>query len=163
LLEIVEALIVGNQRKTLSGLARLLQRSVDPKALADFFRESPWTVALSDKPRQKFMLAKVLELAQAAGIALKILVSLDKKGKATRHLDAVDYHHNHMESSRRHPSWSNGYVYVELHVQVGPFGFLFDTRLYLREKKIRQLNRERSKDKRLSYCSKYTLVREMLL
>jgi len=52
---------------------------------------------------------------------------------------------------------------AELHVQVGPFGFLFDTRLYLREKKIRQLNWERSKDKRLSYCSKYTLVREMLL
>jgi hypothetical protein len=167
LLEIVDALIVSNQRKTLSGLRRLLHRSVDPKALADFFRESPWTVDLIDKPRQRFMLAKVLELARATGLEPKILVSLDdslgKKGKATRRLDAVDYHHNHTESSRTRPSWNNGYVYVELHVQVGPFGFLFDTRLYLREKKIRQLNRKRSKDKRLRYRSKYHLAREMLL
>jgi len=52
---------------------------------------------------------------------------------------------------------------VELHVQLGPFGFLYDTRLYLREKKVRQLNRSRSQEKRLSYRSKYNLVREMLL
>lgn len=167
LLQIVDALIVCNRRKTLSGLSRLLHRSVDPKALADFFRESPWTVDLINKPRQRFMLAKVLELAQAAGIQLKLLVSLDdslgKKGKATKHLEAVDYHHHHTESTRQRPSWCNGYVYVELHVQIGPFGFLFDTRLYLREKKVRHLNRTRSKEKRLRYRSKYHLAREMLL
>jgi hypothetical protein len=167
LLEIVDALIVCNQRKTLSGLSRLLHRSVDSKALADFFRESPWTVDLINKPRQQFMLAKVLEVARAAGLEPKILISLDdslgKKGKATRHLDAVDHHHNHSESSRKRQSWNNGYVYVELHVQIGPFGFLFDTRLYLREKKVRQLNRARAKEKRLRYRSKYHLARELLL
>jgi hypothetical protein len=52
---------------------------------------------------------------------------------------------------------------VELHVQIGPLGFLFDTRLYLREKKVRHLNRQRAKHKRLSYRSKYNLAREMLL
>ncbi len=167
LLEIVDTLIVCNQRKTLSGLSRLLHHSVDPKALADFFRESPWSIDQISQPRKKFMLAKVLELAQAAGIVLKIMVSLDdslgKKGKATKHLDAVDHHHNHTESTRKRQAWSNGYVYVELHVQIGPFGFLFDTRLYLREKKVRKLNRSRGKEKRLSYRSKYNLAREMLL
>ena len=167
LLEIVDALIVCNQRKTLSGLSRLLHHSVDPKALADFFRESPWTVDLISQPRKKFMLAKILELAQATGIVPKIMVSLDdslgKKGKATKHLEAVDHHHNHTESTRKRQSWSNGFVYVELHVQIGPFGFLFDTRLYLREKKVRQLNRQRAKEKHLSYRSKYNLAREMLL
>lgn len=54
-------------------------------------------------------------------------------------------------------------MYVELHLQIGPFGFLFDTRLYLQEKKVRQLNRSRPKEKRLSYRSKYNLEREMLL
>ncbi len=54
-------------------------------------------------------------------------------------------------------------MYVELHVQIGPFGFLFDTRLYLREKKVRKLNRSCGKEKRLSYRSKYNLAREMLL
>jgi len=33
----------------------------------------------------------------------------------------------------------------------------------LREKKVRQLNRQRAKEKRLSYRSKYNLAREMLL
>jgi hypothetical protein len=167
LLQIVDALLVCNQRKTLSNLSRLLHLAPDPKALADFFRESPWTVDLIGQPRKQFMVCKLLELATQAGVPLQILVSLDdslgKKGKATKHLEAVDYHHNHTESTRKRQSWCNGYVYVELHLQIGPFGFLFDTQLYLREKKVRQLNRQRSKDKRLSYRSKYHLAREMLL
>jgi hypothetical protein len=167
LLQIVDAMIVCNQRKTLSNLSRLLHLAPDPKALADFFRESPWTVDLIGQPRKQFMVCKLLELASKAGLPLTILASLDdslgKKGKATKHLEAVDYHHNHTESTRKRQSWCNGYVYVELHLQIGPFGFLFDTRLYLRAKKVRQLNRERSKDKRLSYRSKYHLAREMLL
>jgi len=167
LLQIVDALIVCNQRKTLSDLARVLHLAPDPKSLADFFRESPWTVDLIGQPRKQFMVCKLLELASRAGLPLTILASLDdslgKKGKATKHLEAVDYHHNHTESTRKRQSWCNGYVYVELHLQIGPFGFLFDTRLYLREKKVRQLNRGRSLEKRLAYRSKYHLAREMLL
>jgi hypothetical protein len=110
---------------------------------------------------------KLLELAAKAGLEAKILVSLDdslgKKGKATKHLQAVDYHHNHSESTKKRQVWSNGYVYVEMHLQVGPFGFLFDTRLYLRAKKVRHLNRARTKENRLGYRSKYNLAREMLL
>lgn len=167
LLQVVDALIVCNQRKTLSDLARLFHISLDPKVLADFFRESPWTVDLIGKPRKKFMLMKALELASQAGLPLKIMAGLDdslgKKGKATKSLQAVDYHHNHNESTRKRQSWSNGYVYVELHLQIGPFSFLFDTRLYLREKKVRHLNRERSQENQLHYRSKYNLAREMLI
>jgi hypothetical protein len=160
-------MITCNQRKTLSDLARLFHLTPDPKTLADFFRESPWTVDLVGEPRKQFMLQKCLELAAKAGMELKILASLDdslgKKGKATQHLEAVDYYHNHTESSKKRQSWSNGYVYVELHLKIGPFGFLFDTRVYLREKKVRRLNRRRSKENRLSYRSKYNLDGEMLL
>ena len=167
LLQIVDALIASNQRKTLSDLSRLLKDAPDPKALADFFRESPWTVDLIGKPRKKFMLLKALELARKIGIPLKVMVGLDdslgKKGKATQHLQAVDYHHNHNESTKHRQAWSNGYVYVEMHVQIGAFSFLFDTQIYLREKKVRHLNRKRSKDKRLHYRSKYNLAREMLM
>jgi len=167
LLQVVDALIVCNQRKTLSDLSRLFKTSLDPKALADFFRESPWTVDLIGKPRKKFMLMKALELASKAGLPLKIMAGLDdslgKKGKATKSLQAVDYHHNHNESSKNRHSWCNGYVYVELHIQIGSFSFLFDTRLYLREKKVRHLNRERSKENHLHYRSKYNLAREMLV
>lgn len=167
LLEIVDALLVCNQRKTLSELSRLLHLAPDPKALADFFRESPWTVDLISQPRKKFMVCKLLELAAKAGLEMKILASLDdslgKKGKATKRLQAVDYHHNHTESTKKRQAWCNGYVYVELHLQIGPLGFLFDTRLYLREKKVRHLNRTRTKENRLAYRSKYNLAREMLL
>jgi hypothetical protein len=167
LLEIVDALLVCNQRKTLSDLSRVLHVAPDPKVLADFFRESPWTVDLISQPRKKFMMLKLLELAAQAGLEPKILVSIDdslgKKGKATKHLQAVDYHHNHTESTKKRQAWSNGYVYVEMHLQIGPFGFLFDTRLYLRAKKVRHLNRVRTKENRLAYRSKYNLAREMLL
>jgi hypothetical protein len=123
-------------------------------------------VDLLGKPRKKFMLLKALELANRAGLPLTIMAGLDdslgKKGKATKSLQAVDIHHNHNESNRKRQAWCNGYVYVELHIQIGPFSFLFDTRLYLREQKVRQLNRERSQDHRLHYRSKYNLAREML-
>jgi hypothetical protein len=82
----------------------LVHQAGDSKVLADFFRDSPWTVELINKPSQKFMLAQVLELAAKAGMAPKIRVSLEdspgRKGKAAKHLDAVDYHHNHIESNR---------------------------------------------------------------
>ena len=166
LLEIVDALLVCNERKTLSDLTRVLHVAPDPKVLADFFRESPWTVDLIGQPRKKFMVLKLLEMAAKAGLELKILASLDdslgKKGKATKHLQAVDYHHNHTESTKKRQAWSNGYVYVELHLQIGPLGFLFDTRLYLRAKKVRHLNRTRTKENRLAYRSKYNLARDML-
>jgi len=74
--------------------------------------------------------------------------SLGKKDRATRHLEVVDYHYNHTESSRKKPTYANGYVYMEVHIQIGPLGFLFDTRVYLREKKVRRLNRGRTSEQR---------------
>jgi len=166
LLQIVDALLVSNERKTLSDLSRLFKEMPDAKNLADFFRESPWTVDLIGKPRKKFMLQAALDLARKAGFPLEVVVGIDdslgKKGKATKHLQAVDYHHNHNESTKNRQAWNNGYVYVEAHVQIGPFSFLFDTQIYLREKKVRHLNRKRSKDKRVKYRSKYNLANAML-
>lgn len=166
LIQLLDALLVSQGRKTLSDLYRLWIGKLDPKSAADFFRESPWKVAAVSKPRKQFMVKKLLEFARRLGIELVILISVDdslgKKGKATRHLQAVDYHHNHSESSRRKQVYTNGYVYVEVHVQIGPIGFLFDTRLYQREKKVRQLNREREAGRRRHYRSKYNLARSML-
>ncbi|RPI34672.1 MAG: transposase, partial [Chloroflexota bacterium] len=131
-----------------------------------FFRESPWKAEDISGPRKRFMVKKFLELARQMGIELVILIGVDdslgKKGKATRHLQAVDFHHNHTESTGKKQVYTNGYVYVEVHVQIGPIGFLFDTRLYQREKKVRLLNRERESGHRLHYRSKYHLARNML-
>jgi hypothetical protein len=167
LIQLVDALLVCDSHKTLTNLYRQLAVPRDPKTAADFFRESPWQVIAISGPRKRWMLLKFLELAGKLNLAPVILASLDdslgKKHKDTRHLEAVSFHHNHTDSTRKKQVYSNGYVYVELHIQIGPIGFLFDTRLYLREKTVRQINRHRSADKRLHFRSKYTLAREMLV
>lgn len=167
LTQLVDALLVCNSRKTLTNLYRQLAAQPDPKTAADFFRESPWQVSDISGPRKRWMLIKLLELARQLNLASVIQVSVDdslgQKHKDTRHLEAVSFHHNHSDSTRKKQVFSNGYVYVEVHIQLGPLGFLFDTRLYLREKTIRQLNRQRAPQQRLPFRSKYALAREMLL
>ena len=167
LIQMVDALLVSNETKTISGLYRLVKGQPDPKSGADFLRESPWEPADIGSARKRWMMNMFLELASKVNMAFEIFISIDdslgKKGKATKHLEAVDYQHNHTESSRKKQTYTNGYVYVEVHVQIGPFGFLFDTRLYLREKTVRRLNRKRSVEKRLHFRTKYALAREMLV
>ena len=167
LIQLVDALLVSNETKTISGLYRLLKGQPDPKSGADFFRESPWQAEDIGSARKRWMVKTFLELASKVNTIFEIFISIDdslgKKGKATRHLEAVDHQHNHTESSRKKQVYSNGFVYVEVHLQIGPFGFLFDTRLYLREKTVRRLNRKRSPERRLRFRTKYALAREMLV
>jgi hypothetical protein len=116
LLRLIDSLLVSEGRKTLSHLYRLLLGEPEPKTAADFFRESPWEVEAISRPRKQFMLKKLLEFARQLGIELVMLIGVDdslgRKGKATRHLQAVDFHHNHTESSGRKQVYTNGYVYV---------------------------------------------------
>jgi hypothetical protein len=167
LIQMVDALLTSNDTKTISGLYRLVKGQPDPKSGADFLRESPWEPEEIGGPRKRWMVKTFLELAGKVNVAFDIFISIDdslgKKGKATKHLDAVDYHHNHSESSQKKQVYTNGYVYVEVHLHLGPFGFLFDTRLFLREKTVRRLNRERAAEKRLHYRTKYALARAMLV
>lgn len=167
LIQMVDALLTSNETKTISGLYRLLKGQPDPKSGADFLRESPWGPEDIGSARKRWMMNTFLELASKVNVAFEIFISVDdslgKKGKATKHLEAVDYQHNHTESTRKKQAYSNGYVYVEVHVQIGPFGFLFDTTLYLREKTVRRLNRKRSPETRLRFRTKYALARQMLV
>ena len=167
LIQMVDALLTSNETKTISGLYRLLKSQPDPKSGADFLRESPWEPEDIGSARKRWMVKTFLELASKMHLTFEIFISIDdslgKKGKATKHLEAVDYQHNHTESSRKKQTYTNGYVYVEVHVQIGALGFLFDTRLYLREKTIRRLNRKRSPEKRLRFRTKYALARQMLV
>lgn len=167
LLQLVDALLVSNDTKTISGLYRLLKWQPDPKNGADFLRESTWEAEQVNSARKRWMVNKFLELAGKLKISFEIFIGIDdslgKKGKATKHLDAVDIQHNHNEGSRKKQAYTNGYVYVEIHLQIGPIGFLYDTRLYLREKTVRRLNRERGTEQRLHYRTKYRLAREMLM
>lgn len=106
---------------------------LDPKAAPDFFRESPWKVEAISGPRKRWMLKKILEIARQLGIELVILIGIDDSLGIS--IDTRKW------STHIHPPCANGYVYVEVHIQIGPLGFLFDARLYQREKMGRQLNR----------------------
>jgi len=167
LIRLADVLMVCDSRKTLSNLYRQFVEELDPKTAADFLRESPWAAGEVNQARQRFMLTQFLKLAERLGASVPLWVSVDdslgKKDKATRRLEAVDFQHNHTESTSKKQVYSNGFVYVEVHVHIGPVGFTFGTRLYLRERTVRRLNRQREKDQRLHYRSKYALAREMLL
>ena len=165
LLNLVDAMLVCPGKKTLSNLYRQISSEPDPKAAADFFRESPWEREDIGVGRKQAMLLQFLALAEKLRLT-KILISVDdstgKKDKATRSLEAVCYHHDHNEGSKSKPKFVNGFVYVEVHIQIGPIGFSWDLRLYLRERVVRKLNRQRDPEQRLHYRSKYALAHSML-
>jgi hypothetical protein len=58
LLQMVDALLVSNDTKTISGLYRLLKGQPDPKTGADFLRESPWEPQDVSSPRKRWMVNK---------------------------------------------------------------------------------------------------------
>jgi len=171
LLQVLDGLLMCNGRKTISNLYRQHASQPDPKTGADFFRESPWDEVGMGRQRKQKLMVQLLGIGQKLGLGKVIKIGIDdslgKKGKATKHLEAVDIQHNHSESSGKKQVYSNGYVYVAVHVHFGPFGFTFDLRLYLRAGTVRRLNRERQKSNRglarLPYRSKYALVHEMLV
>lgn len=170
LLRVLDGLLMSEKRKTLSDLYRQQVSRPDPKSGADFFRESTWDEVDLGQRRKRHLLQQILQIGQQLGVLKVVKVSLDdslgKKGKATKHLDVVDQQHNHGESHGKRQVYSNGYVYVALHVQFGPVGFTFDMRLYLRAATVRRLNRERRKEHpelpAVPYCSKMSLAQAML-
>jgi hypothetical protein len=132
LTQILDALLVCDNKKTLTNLSRQLEVEVDPKNAADFFRESTWQSQAISSPRKRFMLALLLGAAKALKLGVPLLIAIDdslgEKDQATRHLQTVAFHHNQTDGSRKKPAYTNGYVYVEVHLQMGPLGFTFDLR-----------------------------------
>jgi hypothetical protein len=167
----LDGLLMCERRKTISHVYRQHASHPDPKAGADFFRESRWDEKNVSRQRKQKLLIEMLKIGQQLGLTKEIKVSIDdslgKKGKATKHLEVVDIQHNHSESSGKRQVYNNGYVYVVVHIHLGPFGFTFDLRIFLRAGTVRRLNRVRQKENpgaaRIPFRSKYTLVHEMLI
>lgn len=170
LLRVLDGMLMSEKRKTISDLYRQQVSRPDPKSGADFFCESTWDEVDLSQRRKRHLLQQLLQIGQQLGVLKVVKVSLDdslgKKGKATKHLDVVDHQHNHSESHGKRQVYSNGYVYVALHVQLGPVGFTFDIRLYLRAATVRRLNRQRQKEHpelpSVPYRSKMSLAQAML-
>ena len=89
--------------------------------------------------------------------------SLTEKDKGTTPLEAVDWHHDHTKSSGQKQVYTNGTQHVEVRIQLGNQAYVYDWGLYLREKTVRRLNRKRDKEQRLSFRTKYRIVRAILV
>src|SRR5258708_32750573 len=75
-LRLVEAVIVGEGRKTLAELYRLWVDAPDVSAASDFLRSSPWDEQQGEYQVQVFIINDLITQAQARGQALVLWVSL---------------------------------------------------------------------------------------
>src|SRR5579859_4689468 len=77
MLRLVEAVIVGEGRKTLAELYLLWVDAPDVSAASDFLRVSPWDEQQGEQQVQVFIIEDLLSQAQARGQLAVLWVSLD--------------------------------------------------------------------------------------
>src|SRR5919202_4535880 len=115
LLTLTDTLLVCQSRKTLAALRRELVEGPDDSNMADCLRISPWTAHTVRQALGTFMVRWAIQQAERAGAPKRIYVNLDAsiaaKHKATRHLEGVDWHYDHLESTKRKPRYKNGRTY----------------------------------------------------
>ena len=166
-LHLADALVVSEARhKTVASLYRLIVEAPDPSNGADTLRISPWTAESLRAPLRHFIVADLVAYAHQSNqwtLYVSLDDSLDEKDKGTRHLEAVEYHHDHTKSQgKKKPYYTNGAVHVEVRLALGTRSYAYDWRLYLRERTVRRLNRTRSPEQRLHFRKTTTLAQAML-
>ena len=166
-LRMTDSLIVSEARhKTIASLYRLIVDAPHASNGADNLRISPYTAEDFRSRQRQFVVKEMTEHAQKTGnwaVTVSIDDSLSAKDKNTpRHLEAVDFHHDHTKSGPRRQRYTNGVVHVEVRIQSDEFAYVFDWRLFLRERTVRRLNRTRPPAQRVRYRKKGSLAQEML-
>src|SRR5438552_2187745 len=96
-------------------------------------------------------------------LSVSLADSLGEKDTGTRHLEAVEYHHDHTKSQGpKKPAYPNGAVHVEVRLALGERAYAYDWRLYLRETTVRRRNRHRAPAQRLRLRKQTIFAHEML-
>jgi hypothetical protein len=166
LLQLVDGLLVCDESKTLAALQRQFLDSTDPSNWADFLRISPWSAAEARTALRRHQVQWLVAEAQRRGFPKVLYVNLDdslgKKDKQTSQVEPVDWFHDHNESTPRQPRYHKAFCYLECTLRAGDLTATVDLRLYLREKTVRRLNRQRPAEHRLSFRSKFRLARDLL-
>jgi hypothetical protein len=166
ILNLADALLVCEDEKTLAALQRQFIEAPDASNMADFLRISPWSAEEVRVALRVNQVAWLMAHAESLGLPQVLYVNLDdslgEKDKATRHLEPVDWFHDHTESSKRKPVFKNAFCYLECTLCIGKIVVTVDARLYLRERTVRRLNRHRTASQRIPFRSKNRLARRML-
>jgi hypothetical protein len=159
------AIVCEAPHKTLTTLYELIVDAPHPSNAADCLRISPWSAAELREPLREFTIGDLMQAANP-GDGQPLFVSIDdsltEKGKGTTCLEAVDWHHDHTKSQGKKQAYTNGTQHIEVRIQLGNQAYVYDWGLYLRQKTVRRLNRKRVQDQRLSFRSKYRIVRAIL-
>lgn len=167
LVNMADALLVCEDKKTLAALQRQFVEAPDASNMADFLRISPWSAqAVRHALRAyqvRWLIAEAERVAAPQVVYINIDDSLGEKDKQTRHLEPVAWHYDHSESTKTKPRYKNGFCYVVCTMRVGSNVATIDLQLYLREKTVRRLNRQRAKADRLPFRTKYRIARQILL
>jgi len=166
LLNLADALLVCEDHKTLAALQRQFLDAPDPSNMADFLRISPWQAQDVRAALRSNQVCWALKEAERRGLPKIITINIDdslgEKDKATRHLEPVDFFHDHSESTKTKPIFKNAFCYLECTLTIGSIVVTVDLRLYLREKTVRRLNRHRPAEERLPFRSKNHLAVSIL-
>lgn len=166
MLNMADALLVCEDTKTLAALQRQFVQAPDASNMADFLRISPWRVNSVRDALRQHQISRLLREAKNSNVPQVIYINIDdslgEKDQATRHIQAVDWHYDHSESTKSKPRYKNAFCYLVCTMRVGKQIATVDMRLYLREKTVRRLNRKREKKNRLHFRSKYRIARTIL-
>lgn len=166
ILNLADALLVCEDEKTLAALQRQFLEAPDASNWADFLRVSPWCAEEVRSALCRQQVWWVLTQAERLGLPKVMYINLDdslgEKDKATRHLEPVDWFHDHSESTKSRPKFKNAFCYLIATVRIGQIVVTVDLRLYLREKTVRRLNRHRQAGQRIPFRSKNSLAKGIL-
>ena len=167
ILNLADALLVCEDKKTLAALQRQFVEAPDASNMADFLRISPWRAEDIRARLRAHQVAWLIAEAERTGSPKVLYINIDdslgEKDKGTRRLEPVDWFFDHSESTKSKPRFKNAFCYVVCTMRAGQNVATVDVQLYLREKTVRRLNRKRPKEERLSFRSKYRIARQMLL
>jgi len=166
MLNLMDALLVCEDTKTLAALQRQFIETPDASNIADFLRISPWRAS---DVRSALCINQVnwaVAQAERGGLPKVLYLNLDdslgEKDKHTSHLEPVDWFHDHSESTKSKPVFKNAFCYLITTLRIGKIVVTVDLRLYLRAKTIRRLNRHRQPEQRIPFRSKNSLARSVL-
>lgn len=165
-LNLADALLVCEDEKTIAALQRQFIQAPDASNMADFLRISPWRAedvrSALRRNQVNWAVAQAEQLGLPKVLYINIDDSLGEKDKNTCHLEPVDWFHDHSESTPNKPVFKNAFCYLEANLRIGKMVVTVDLRLYLRERTVRRLNRQRQAGQRISFRSKNSLARSIL-
>jgi hypothetical protein len=166
LLNMADALLVREDKKTLAALQRQFIAAPDVSNMADFLRISPWranAVRMLLRVNQVCWAIAQAERTHAPEIIyINIDDSLDERDQHTRHLEPVAWFHDHSASSKNQPRYKNALCYLVCTLRIGKLVATIDLRLYLRKKTVRRINRHRPPQQRVPFRSKNSLALSIL-